>query len=353
MLQILKKIFLILSIFFSISSPTFADAVGSGITIVGNIYDANFKYKAINDANIEVIVSGQEAEIEYPLDKKGTYQARAFLKSTRNVVITVSHPEYKQLEPIKFSTDSFEVQKNIRLYSNSVYAEKIYEKSRKLQLKNYLDAIKSFTFIKKAIKAYPKERYYIYGADIVGNILLSEERDNEIVSNIFSFMEEVDLDPDFVNIQNKPKCKYYLKLANYMLKVPDLNIMANDNITYLQYADNYYKKVINLCPEKYSAYQGRYLAFKKAGDNYDAINIIKEYFEEYEPIRSQATVKAMLSDWLDMIHEEDDTNNSVDLWKEIAVYLNKYLKYFSNPKVKGNKNLLQAYERSKKVLEHE
>jgi hypothetical protein len=352
MQQNLKNILLALAICTCMHSTSLADAVGSGITIVGNIYDANFRYKAINDADIEVMVSGQEAKIEYPLDKKGTYQARAFQKSTREVTITVKHPEYKQLEPIKFSTDSFEARKNIRLYSNSAYAEKIYEKSRKLQLSNTTDAIKAFTLIKTAIKAYPRERYYIYSADIIGKIILSKQSDDSIIDSIFSFIEEVEFDSSFTSIQKKPRCKYYLKLANYMSGVNDLNNIASNNTTYLQYADTYYNNVLNLCPAKYSAYQGRYLVFKKAGNNYDAINIIKKYFVEYDPISSQATVRAMLSDWLDLIHEEENEINSVELWEDIAIYLNKYLKYFSNSKVKGNKNILQAYERSKKVLKN-
>ena len=83
-------------------------AFSQGLELYGRVYDGNAKYTSINDAYLEIIISGREPSITYPIKDKGSYRALEFrTPDEKNVTIQASHPDYIQQEVISFLTSSF------------------------------------------------------------------------------------------------------------------------------------------------------------------------------------------------------------------------------------------------------
>ena len=337
-----------------------SNIIAQGLEIYGRVYDGNAKYNSINDADLIIQISNLEANIKYPIDKKGSYKAIQFnIPYQKEVKITAIHPDYIQENRIEFNTTAFKLKQNIRMIKKNAYAENNYYKAKRLKLTNSNNIDKAFYLTQEAIQLAPRGRYYLFMIDLIGKRL---KKSNELPLNMIEFITNINDDNAFNAMPRSIKKEFFIKEGFYFSKVSNLFSRPDEIKTSLQYAIEAFDNAIKLSPQNVLPYQGKYLVLRKSNNYLDAIDVIKSYFDKNDPIKSELTIKGLLVDWIDLIRLYTDFKGSQQdiedaksntyyktLWCNLYKRLNEYKNYYKNVKIKGNKNLKNAYITSQRI----
>ena len=354
-------IILIISLYIS------TNVAAQGLELYGRVYDGNAKYNSINDADLEIIISGMEPNVEYPKGNNGEYRAIEFnVPSEKNVEIQAYHSEFMQSKDIKFRTTTFKMKKDIRMIRKNAFAEATFLKAKKINQNSNQNIDEAFSLGELSAEIAPRSRYYLFLADIIGNRIKSMPENGELPSNMASFISSIPDDKAFISFSDDKKKEFYTKIGYYFSKSRNLSCKPAGLKTCLQYSIDAYDKAINLSPDEVTPYQGKYLVLRKSNNFLDAIAVIDKYFNTNDPVTSELTIKGLLVDWVDLVRshtgfkgseQEIESHKSDEhykkLWAALYKWLEQYKSYYQNTSITGNKNLQDAYAISKRISSNE
>ncbi|MGV7223177.1 MAG: hypothetical protein ACQ9MH_16810 [Nitrospinales bacterium] len=344
---------------------TFAGQPG-GLILHGRVYDGNYKFRSINDADIEINISGFEPNVNYPLNKNGEYKVKDFnVRQCHEVKIEAVHSDYVQHKEIIFRTTEYKKKKDIRMIKKNAYSEENYRKAKEINLNSSANIDKAFSLVEESINLSPRSRYYLYLADLIRKRIRLLTESDELPSRMISFIEAIEDDDGFKGFKVNTKEIFYNKIGNGFSMSKHLVSRPTGNKTCLQYALDAFNKSIEISPVSVTNYQAKYLLLRKTGNSLDAIKVIETYFETNDPVDSELVIKGFFVDWIDLIRghtgflgSENEiaahklNKDYVALWESLLKRLRQYRFYYRNPNIKGNKNIQNALITSSRIVEN-
>ncbi|MGF1702452.1 hypothetical protein L4D09_19340, partial [Photobacterium makurazakiensis] len=334
-------------------------AKAADLQLVGRVYDRDNSRTSIIDADLIISVSGKEPdELNYS-EENGKYNALSYNRNEpMDVYIHATHPDFILPQEIKFETEEFRETKNIRLKYKPALAEEYYSEASDLMLSSSSpnDIEKALLRTKTAIELSPQSRYILFQADNIGRYLYNNNDHNKLPSYITNFSK---LAPETEFFQSMPKAMKYeflLKIGHGFSRAKDLENLADNYRTYLNYSIEAFDAAIKLDPTLATAYQGKYQLQGKVENYFDAISTIEVFFEVNNPVKSERTIKGFLVDWatyLKMATQVKGSNEDIklvqsnseyySLWKNFYNRLEQYQGYFKSKSINGNKNLIDIH----------
>jgi hypothetical protein len=337
------------------------------LQILGRVYDTDQIKKCIDDADLMISVSGRPPDkLTYP-KQNGKYDSLSFNRGRKkNVIIRAVHPKYAQTEKIEYVTDAFKETRNVRMKYKEALAEENYRDAQKIVFNPSIsqsESLKAFQLTQDAINLSPKSRYYLFQADNIGRCIRLGKPAQQLPEQIVNFARLAPEEPSFSKLSEKEKYDFYLKLGHGFAKAEDLNSSADGHRSYLILSIEAYNEAIKIRSEFAEAYQGKYIVQAKAGNYFDAIKTISDFFDKNDPVKTEHTIKGFLGDWSDFVrvatgynYKKGDmqrirsTADYFEAWQTLSKRLDQYEKYFFSGKIAGNKKLHDAQRIAHKII---
>ena len=361
---------IIILIVVSLLSPSVAAGQNTGLHLLGRVYDTDKVNDPINDADLLIYISERPPDqFIYPKDG-GEYVAVSFnLDHQKSVKILATHPKYAQMERIDYITTGFQETQNVRMKYKPAKAEANYLEARALAFNSSSSSdqlLKAFDLMQEAITLSPKSRYLLFQADNVGRYvqIQTPESTGVLPLRITDFARPFSQGSFFSDLSEKERYEFYIKLGHGFARTNMLDALADGHRSYLAFAVEAYDAAIKIDSRIAVGYQGKYLIQRDVGNYFDAIDTIRGFFYENDPVKSELTIKGFLVDWVDYLkestdYEKDDpeiqrirnTSEYLEAWKELRKRLDQYRGYFRSKTIKGNKNLQDAREIAHVIVE--
>jgi hypothetical protein len=147
-------------------------------------------------------------------------------------------------------------------------AESKYRKAQSIAFKpsaSTSELMTAFELTQQAIILSPRSRYYIFQADNIGRYIRATESTGRLEDQIVNFARLSPEDESFSVLSENQKYDFYLKLGHGFAQARDLHVRADGHRSYLALAVDAYDEAIKIRPRVATAYQGKYLVQRKAG----------------------------------------------------------------------------------------
>lgn len=339
----MKKLFLILTVLlFGIVSSLFAN---NEIEVKGPVVVSKGDADIVQDLLVWVEIRNYTGKIEtreevekYEIDnKKACYKHYLPIRHVNKEMGIKAHSaEYAQANTIEF------VPTQSATYSNPIFlkqkkyiaADYVEEVNSKLKKPTAESINESFNLLDEALVIYPSPTIYVENVKILSTAIQNKipfEQPPEY------FIDRIVYDKNFKELDDTFRYNLLRRMGNTF----DEASSSTDDIeaadTYYRVALRAYDLAISAATLNAGAVQDKYRLQQIFFNDWDAIETIDLYFVRNPNVKTQATVKGFLSDWLTSIERVSQKS----MFKTSDEYFRT---------INSNPNLKNAWTRYQKVV---